>query len=181
MTRAFLLSGLAALSLAACQSAAEPDRVSRQQVSPAAAGTPGAAPPGADPGTCWTRQTLPAVIETVTRHRLVEAAKTAPDGRVLTPARYRTERRQHIVEERRAIRFQTPCPNQVDREFIASLQRALATRGLYRGEVSGRYDTATRLSVRSYQAEMGLESGVLSLKAARTLGLVPYPRPQAEN
>lgn len=179
MTRAFLLSALAALSLAACQTTAGPGTVSRLNPPPAT-GDPDAAPPGAPPGTCWTRQIMPATVETITRHKLVSPAETAPDGRILTPARYRTEKHQRIVEERRAIRFQTPCRAQLDHEFIASMQRALAVRGFYRGAITGRYDAPTRHSVLRFQTEQGLESGILSLKTARQLGLASYPPPPAD-
>jgi hypothetical protein len=155
------------LALAACQPGAH------------APGTPpglAAAPPGAPPGTCWGRQISPAVVETVTEQVQTAAAVTAPDGRVIAPARYATETRQVIVEERRVRWIETPCPEVQTPDFIASLQRALMARGLHAGSVTGRMDAATRAAIRRYQAGRGLDSDILALESARALGLVALPR-----
>jgi len=56
-------------------------------------------------------------------------------------------------------------------DLVASLQRALTARGLYGGQINGMMDRATRHAVRGYQAPLGLDSGILSLAAARKLGL----------
>ncbi|WP_163849295.1 peptidoglycan-binding domain-containing protein [Pseudooceanicola aestuarii] len=131
-----------------------------------------AAPPGAPPGTCWDRDVAPAVVETVTDQILVQPPQISTDGTVRQPAIYRTETRQQIVRERRDQWFRTPCPTDLTPDFNASLQRALRARGLYSGPVSGMMDARTRRAVRSYQREQGLDSAVLSLAAARKLGLV---------
>lgn len=72
--------------------------------------------------------------------------------------------------------FAVPCPGAMDADLMAALQRALAVRGLYAGPVSGNYDAETAEAVRRYQAPLGLDSPVLSLDAARHLGLLPVPR-----
>ncbi|MFB9150870.1 peptidoglycan-binding domain-containing protein [Roseovarius ramblicola] len=136
------------------------------------------APPGAPPGTCWGRQVSPAVVETVTEQVQTAPAVTAPDGRVIAPARYATETRQAIVEERRVRWIETPCPAVQTPDFIASLQRALIARALHTGPVTGRTDKRTRAAIRRYQAARGLDSDILSLKSARELGLVALPRPE---
>jgi len=138
------------------------------------------APPWAPPGTCWGKDVTPAVVETVTEQVLVRPAELAADGAVLRPASYRTETRQAIVRERREDWFESPCAARQDPEFIASLQRALAARALYRGPVSGQMDRPTEDAVRRYQAERGLDSGVLSLASARELGLVALERDALE-
>ncbi|WP_212524454.1 peptidoglycan-binding domain-containing protein [Actibacterium sp. MT2.3-13A] len=178
MIRNLYLGGLAGLMLAGCQAGGPAADVSRLNERAPTAG-PVAAPPGAPGGTCWGRDETPAVIETVTEHVLVKPAELAADGTVRTPATYRTETRQQIVQDRRELWFETPCPPQMDEEFIASLQRALKARGLYRGAVTGRMDRATTRALRRFQAPMGMDSGVLSMEAARRLGLVAYPRPEA--
>ncbi|WP_375690424.1 peptidoglycan-binding domain-containing protein [Pseudooceanicola sp. LIPI14-2-Ac024] len=129
------------------------------------------APPGALPGTCWGRDATPAVIETVTDHVLAEPAAVDAAGAVIRPASYRTETRQQIVRERQEVWFRTPCLPEMTPEFIASLQRALAARGLHSGAITGQMDEATRRAVRAYQQPEGLDSGTLSLAAARKLGL----------
>lgn len=74
--------------------------------------------------------------------------------------------------------FAVPCPDVLDVQFWSSLQRALAVRGHFDGPVNGIADAATRAAVRSYQAPLGLDSPVLSLDAARQLGLLAWPREQ---
>lgn len=130
------------------------------------------APPGAEPGTCWGKEITPAIIETVTQQIVVQPARVQDDGTVLQPAVYRTETSQEIVRERRESWFERPCDTVMTAEFLSSLQRALAARGFYRGPVNGEMDKPTRAAVRRYQEPLGLDSGILSLAAARKLGLV---------
>ncbi len=163
-----VLSALALAGLAACAGPAadlgalgEPE-VTRQVQE---------APPGAPPGTCWGKHVSPAVIETVTEQVMLQPAEIHADGTVTRPAIYKTETVQRIVRERRETWFETPCDSALTPEFLASLQRALAVRGLYHGPVTGRMDARTRAAVRRYQKPQGLDSGILSLAAARKLGL----------
>nr|WP_290559092.1 peptidoglycan-binding domain-containing protein [Aestuariivita sp.] len=129
------------------------------------------APPGAEPGTCWGKTTTPAIIETVTEQVMLQPAEVSTDGTVLQPAIYKTETRQAIVRERKETWFQTPCPTDMTPEFIRSVQRALAARDVYSGAISGEMDARTRAAVRRFQKPQGLDSGILSLAAARQLGL----------
>ncbi len=141
------------------------------------AASPAQGPETAPPGSCWQKYTSPAVIETVTEHKLVRAAVKNPDGSVKTPAVYRTRTRQAIITQRHITRFETPCPAQMTPERIASLQRALAARGFFAGAITGVIDTNTRRAIRAFQKRGGLNSPVLALKTARKLGLIAYPRP----
>lgn len=134
------------------------------------------APPDAEPGTCWGKQTDPAVIETVTHQIEAQPAELAADGSVLSPATYRTETRQQIVRERKETWFETPCADRMTPEFVASIQRALKVRGLYRGKISGELDKRTQTAIRRFQTPGGLDSTTLSLDAARKLGLVAVER-----
>lgn len=136
------------------------------------------APPGAAPGTCWGKTETPAVIETVTEQVLVQPTEVLADGSVTAPPIYRTETRQMIVRERRETWFETPCDDVLTVEFVQSLQRALAARGLYGGPPTGEMDARTRHAVRRFQAPEGLDSGILSLATARRLGLVAVERSQ---
>ena len=128
-------------------------------------------PPGSPPGACWGQEASPAVVETVTEQILLQPAQVRSDGTVEVPGVYKTETRQRIVKERRELWFRTPCPDEMTEEFVASLQRSLSARGLYSGQINGRMDRLTRRAVRGYQAPLGLDSGILSLAAARKLGL----------
>ncbi|WP_293576776.1 peptidoglycan-binding domain-containing protein [Phaeobacter sp.] len=134
------------------------------------AGTNG--PAGAPPGSCWSTYTSPAVIETVTVQVMTHPARLAPDGTVERPARFRRESRQSIVEQRRDSWFEIPCPALLTPDFIGSVQRALAVRGLYDGPISGVMDPPTRTAIRRYQQQDGFFNDELSLVSARKLGLI---------
>ncbi len=165
----FLLCATALTGLAACGSSGpdlgalgEPEVTRFNQI----------APPGADPGTCWGKDVTPAIVETVTHQVMLQPAEVLTDGTVSQPAIYKSEIRQDIVRERKETWFRVPCDADLKPEFIASLQRALAARGLHKGDISGEMNAATRAAVRRYQKPQGLNSGILSLAAARKLGLV---------
>ena len=162
------------LLLAGC--AAEPalptDRFAQE---PPLVETRAAAPPGAAPGSCWGKDVTPAVIETQTDQVVDRPTGLRPDGSP-HPAVYRTETRQVIVQERREIWFETPCPEDLTPDFVASLQRALVARGLLHVPPSGVMDNLTRRAIRLYQRRQGLDSSILSLAAARSLGLAAVAR-----
>lgn len=168
-------TALAALcALCACAGPGAPEVARFAEPDPSA--TDDIIPPGGDPDACYGRDETPATIETVSYDELVTPAELAADGTVITPAVYRSVSQPRIVEERRQIWFQTPCPDEMSPEFIAALQRALTVRGFYAGEASGEVNAETRAAVRAFQLEEGLNSPVLSIAAAKRLGLVAYSR-----
>ena len=175
--RHFLLAALAGGALTACASGAAltPDLAALREPEIVRAESP-LAPPGAAPGTCWGREVSPAVIETVTEQVMVQPPEVLADGTVLSPAIYRSETQQRIVRERRETWFETPCDSVWTEEFTASLQRALKVRGHYYGAITGRRDKRTRAAIRRYQKEQDLDSAILSIEAARQLGLVAVRR-----
>ncbi len=178
MIRPFCLASalLAVVGLAACQPTGETVAASPPVKQPAG-------PEGAQPGTCWHRQVTPAVIESVTEQRLEEPERRDAQGRLLAPARYRSETRQRMLRERGEHWWRIPCPAETGPEFVAALQRALAARGLYRGPVSGEADAATLRAALTFQRQRGIEAPVFTREAAAALGLVvaatPPPRPRA--
>lgn len=133
-------------------------------------------PADARPGSCWGKTVSPAVIESASQRVLVKPAKVNPDGTIASLPVYETKEQQVIVTPRIDNWFETPCPNVLTPEFISSLQRALQARGGYGGGVSGIFDPATRDAVLRFQRQQGLESAVLALTTARTLGLVAVER-----
>nr|WP_319949198.1 peptidoglycan-binding domain-containing protein [uncultured Shimia sp.] len=141
--------------------------------------TQAAAPPGAAPGTCWGRQVDPAIIETVTEQVIIQPAEVQADGTVISQAIYRSETQQRIVKERRETWFETPCQDVWTEEFTASVQRALKARGHFYGPISGQMDKRTRAAIRRFQEPQGLNSSILTLEAARQLGLVAVERDPA--
>jgi Putative peptidoglycan binding domain len=132
----------------------------------------GTRPPDGPPGACWDSDVLPTVIETVTEQVLVQAEVRNADGTVRSPAIYRTESSQEIVQERGQVWFRAPCLADLDVDFVATLQRALKARGLYLLPLTGVLDAPTQQAVRRYQAMRGFDSPRLTLTAARELGIV---------
>lgn len=129
-------------------------------------------PPATPEGACWGRDTIPAVIETVTDTVLVQPELRDATGKVTQPAAYKSEARQRMVHEREDVWIRTPCYNQLTPDTIITLQRALKARGYLVAPLTGELDDATLTAIRRYQAEHGLDTRVLSLKAAQSLGLV---------
>jgi len=171
MIRSFSLFLIATTLIGACDAtlpSGEPDLVQ----------TLAEAPPGAEPGTCWGKVVSPAIVETVTDQIILQPAEVRADGTVAEPAIYKTETRQAIIQERKVTWFETPCAADMTPDFVSSVQRALKVRGVYRGGITGQMDARTRAAVRKYQSAEGLDSGILSLAAARRLGLVAVDLPQ---
>ena len=135
------------------------------------------APPDAQPDACYGKDVTPGVIEHVTERVQVAEAEIGPDGNVLVPPRYEERTTQKLVTGREPIYFETPCPPRWTPDFIASIQRALKTRGIYTGAVTGTLDAGTRAAIRSYQVGRGLNSAILSTESARELGLVEVDLP----
>lgn len=121
-------------------------------------------PLSAAQGACWTTDTIPAQVEMVL------------DSLEVTPGQYAFRERAEEIAPAEERLFSVPCPEVLDSTFIASLQRALAVRGLHDGAINGQMDGATQAAVRRFQAPQGLDSAVLSLAAAQQLGLVAVPR-----
>jgi Putative peptidoglycan binding domain len=126
-------------------------------------------------GECWDTDIIPAVIETVTEQRLVSAEVRDASGTVIQPATYSSTSKLRMVQDRSDVWFRTPCPEAQNAEFWASVQRALKARGYYLLPLTGQNDPDTAEAVRRFQAERGLDSSILSLAAARELGLVAVP------
>lgn len=135
-------------------------------------------PEGALPDTCWGKTARPAVIETVTEQVVVQPAARDAAGVEVAAAVYRTETRQRIVQERQETWFERPCEDVMTEEFVASLQRALTARGQYVGPITGVMDARTQAAVQAFQAADGIDSGMLSITAARRLGLLAVARPR---
>ena len=176
---------LSALALGACQQAAPPIAMPTVETSEKFS-VQASAPEDVDDGKCWGKDITPALVETVTEQVLIRPAgpviAPSPDGAptyktVQSPAVFDTQTHQKIITPRADFWFEVPCPAQIDRAFIATLQRALKSRGLFRGVVTGVMDQRTQKAVRWYQKKHGLDSTTLSLAAARQLGMIAYARP----
>ena len=135
-----------------------------------------ARPDDAAEGTCWGNRVTPAIIETVDREVLVQPAQVSSDGRIQQPAIYRKQSEQEIIRPRKVVWTQIVCPIQMNREFIASLQRALSARGDYMGQPTGVLDRRTENAIRRYQSKSGFNEPVLTIETGRALGLIAVER-----
>lgn len=127
-------------------------------------------------GGCFATEPVPAIYEQIPGEIMVVQAEIAEDGTVLRPPIYRRTLVPRVVRPRGEMRFATPCPEQMTPDLVASLQRALAARGLYAGAATGRIDAATRAAIRRFQEPRGIDTPILTLETARTLGLIAVPR-----
>ena len=137
-------------------------------------------PEGAPPNSCWGKTVSPAVVQTVERQVQTKPAQINDDGTIGALPTYRTTTRQEIISPRVDNWFETPCAEVLTPEFIATLQRALSVRGFYAGGANGVYDGPTRAAVQNFQHADGPDSPVLSLAAARKLGLIAVARQVSE-
>lgn len=166
-------AGLLLTALVACDSSA-PKARSTADLSQGVmrVSGPDVPPPPTEEGACWTTDVTPAVIETVSEQVIATPAVTDATGRVLSPATYATSSHQRILRDRQTVHIRTPCPEDVTPDFVASVQRALKARGYYLAPVTGAMDAPTLDAIRRFQEPLGLDSPVLSLAGAKTLGLV---------
>lgn len=172
----YTVLALAVLGLTACQSSAVPEAPSRSDLKIELIRLTQPGPPKGPEGACWQSDVTPLVIETVSEQVMVSDAQRNADGVVTAPASFRTNTHQRIVQEREEIWFRSPCPSEMTVDFVATLQRALKARGLYLLPLTGQMDPATQGAVQRYQADRGLDSPLLSLTAARELGIIATRR-----
>lgn len=90
------------------------------------------------------------------------------------------KKKTHAVHHRsrrsKATRRYTQVRIQPDR--VREIQEALAKAGVYHGEPSGRWDTATSDAMREYQKQNGFSpTGLPEAKPLLLLGLGPHPLP----
>jgi hypothetical protein len=161
-----------ALALAACDQPRVAAPVTTGQTIAQITLKPGQEPPVDAGSTCWGKDITPAVIETVTEQVVVTDEVRDEAGNILTPASYKTNTHQRMVQDTREVWFRAPCPDSQSVAFIASLQRALKARALYLAPVTGEMNAETAEAIRRFQADRGLDSPVLSLVAAQELGLL---------
>lgn len=151
-----------------------------QFIAPTKIETQSGPPPEDGDGQCW------GFIAGETRTELeeqlieVEPPKQAADSDEITPPIFRKASVPvEITDPGRS--FLRICDTDLP-PLVAALQRALDARGIYQGAITGEMDAATRDAVRRYQADQGVDSAILSLAAARQLGLVAVEieRPEFE-
>ncbi len=124
-------------------------------------------------GRCYGHDVTPALTNVETSHTQLSDTLTGPNGEVIANPTYQTVTNQQILRERREVLFETVCPENMSVDFIASLQRALATRGYYQARITGQMDAHTESAVRLYQRQQtNIDSPLLAIQTARILGLV---------
>ena len=131
----------------------------------------GPGPPKGPSAACWASDTTPAIIETVTEQVVISEEVRDAAGAVVVPASFETRTFQRMVQDREVVWFHAPCAADVTVNFVATVQRALKARGVYLQPVTGVMDAATGDAIRRFQATRGLDSPVLSLAAAKELGI----------
>jgi hypothetical protein len=180
MTRTRLTGKASALALilAGCTPAQAPisDTTSRGDFTAELISSPDETPPPGPADVCWARDDIPAVIETVTEQTVLTPEIRDETGAVIQPTVFSSKVDQRVIHDGDRVWFQIPCQEVITEDFVASLQRALKARGLYLEAVTGQMDVATLASVRAFQAGRGIDSDILSARAARELGLIEVLR-----
>ena len=126
--------------------------------------------------TCRVKISDPAIYETVTEKKLIAPAKFSSSGRQIAPPTYQNTIIYRVVRERAVRWFDTPCEDEINADLIVSLQRALAARGYFNGKLTAMMDHDTKVALRRYQAENGLNSDILARQTVIDFGLLPVPR-----
>lgn len=129
-------------------------------------------PPADMPGVCWGHVPGPQITQIVSDIVVATPAQIGPSGEEIAPAIYREVTRPQTFNEGDGRWFTRTCDANLTPEFVMTLQRALAVRGLYRGEINGMMDQRTLRAVHTYQTPQGLVSAILSQSAAQQLGLI---------
>jgi len=115
----------------------------------------------------WTTRKVDAVYRTewttVTRSARTEVVKT--------PAVYRTEQVRTVVKQGGLAWERVFCGGQLDPDFIAKVQAALASRGYDAGPADGVARPATYAALRRFQAANNLGQGQLTIASAKALGV----------
>ena len=127
-------------------------------------------------GRCFATAAGPTRTDIVNELIEVVPAVRAADGSVTSPPVFRNVSRPQTVSTGPGRRFETVCPPVYTIAFVSSLQRALLIRRSYSGPITGRYDEATSLAVQMFQRAEGVDSPLLGVAAARTLGILAVPR-----
>lgn len=127
-------------------------------------------------GACFATTAGPT--ETVVVQDVIEVAPVIKDrnGVILSPPVFRNVTRPATNTIGDGMQFETVCPPAFTTAFVATLQRAMITRGAYSGAVNGQYDVATGLAVQRYQREQGIDSPYLAVTTARQLGVLAVAR-----
>lgn len=129
-------------------------------------------PPANMPGVCWGHIPGPQITQIVSDIIVATPAQIGSNGEEISPAIYREVTRPQTFNEGGGRWFTRTCDVDMTPDFIMTLQRALSVRGIYRGDINGVLDQRTLRAVQKYQTPQGLDSAVLSLSAARQLGLI---------
>ncbi|MEP3345391.1 MAG: peptidoglycan-binding domain-containing protein [Litoreibacter sp.] len=137
-------------------------------------------PPSNIPGMCWGHIPGPQITQIVSDIIIATPAQIGPNGEELSPAIYREVTRPQTFNEGEGRWFTRTCDADMTPDFVMTLQRALSVRGVYRGDINGVLDQRTLRAVHKYQTPQGLDSAVLSLSAARQLGLIAVEIEPAE-
>jgi len=84
------------------------------------------------------------------------------------PATFKNEEERVLVSKGSTVWTQVLCDVNATPDVVRTLQRALETRGFYKGPIDGVIGPLTRNAISGYQNG---QSEVLSLDSARKLGL----------
>lgn len=112
---------------------------------------------------------VPAEYKTVTK--TVEDRPTTVKREEI-PAVIKSVDREVEVAQARTLWTQVLCEVNTTNEVVTRLQRALKISGHYNGKIDGIIGSGTRRAIMSYQKAQGVESDILTIESAKTLGVI---------
>lgn len=110
----------------------------------------------------------PALFKTVEKRVLVEPER--PEYKVV-PAQFETITSTHVVQPERLEWRRILCNTNVTPSTIASIQRALTTKGYAVGPIDGQLGSKTMRAINSYQVSNGLASRGITYETLGHLGV----------
>lgn len=111
-------------------------------------------------------------VEFIEVTEVIDPPITSSDGVEVVSGTYRTFTKPVEVDGANGQWFAKVCEEALTEEFVTALQRALLVRGVFPGTIDGTLGPSTLEGIRLFQQSRGLDSDVLSLAAARQLGLI---------
>ena len=113
---------------------------------------------------------IPAVTAVREYDKLAEPAKQV---KVAVPAEYADVPAQQLAEKGCSTWRQILCDSNMTEDTITKLQVALAKKGYYKGQPTGKFDDATLAAVNGYERDNNLPiDGYLNIETAKSLGIV---------
>ncbi|HHD80468.1 MAG TPA: peptidoglycan-binding protein, partial [Campylobacterales bacterium] len=111
--------------------------------------------------------TIPATYKTIKVTKIVHPEKTK---KIVIPATYKNITKEVLVSPQQVKWMPVLCKSSMTIDTISKIQQALTNAG-FETPVTGTLDSATKKSVKEYQAKKGLTISGLTIETIKSLGV----------